>query len=71
MDFNGFRVYFSPCGIGLGHIGRVIPVAEEVQKQGGEVLISTYLDAVDFAKRKGLPVVSSPAVSFETDSTGI
>ncbi len=70
MDFNGFRVYFSPCGIGLGHIGRVIPVAEEVQNQGGEVLISTYLEAVDFAKRRGLPVVSSPAVSFETDSTG-
>jgi len=70
MDFNGLRVYFSPCGIGLGHIGRVIPVAEEVQKQGGEILISTYLEAVDFAKKKGLPVVTSPAVSLETDSTG-
>ena len=70
MNFNGLRVYFSPCGIGLGHIGRVIPVAEEVQKHGGEILISTYLEAVDFAKKRGLPVVSSPAVSLETDSTG-
>ena len=70
MDFNGLRVYFSPCGIGLGHIGRVIPVAEEVQRQGGDILVSTYLEAVDFAKKRGLPVVSSPAVSLETDSTG-
>jgi len=70
LDFNGLRVYFGPCGIGLGHIGRVIPVAEEVQRQGGEILVSTYLEAVDFAKKRGLPVVSSPAMSLETDSTG-
>lgn len=70
MDLGGVRVYFGPCGIGLGHVGRVIPVAEEVRKRGAEVLFSTYLEAVDFVKRKGLPVVRSPALSFESDKTG-
>lgn len=56
--------------MGLGHIGRIIPIAEEIQKHGGEILFSTYLEAVEYAKRRELPVVSSPAVSLETDSTG-
>ena len=68
--FEDTRVYFSPCGIGLGHVGRVLPVAEELVRRGAEVVFSTYLEGVDYVKRKGFPVVSSPALSLVSDSTG-
>jgi UDP:flavonoid glycosyltransferase YjiC (YdhE family) len=70
LDLSGVKVYFSPCGIGLGHVGRIIPIAEEMRNRGAEVLISTYLEAVDFVNRRNLPVVRSPALSLKTDSTG-
>jgi len=68
--FEDKRIYFSPCGIGLGHVGRVLPVAEELVRRGAEVVFSTYLEGVDYVKRKGFPVVSSPALSLVSDSTG-
>ena len=68
--FEDTRVYFSPCGIGLGHVGRILPVAEELVRRGAEVVFSTYLEGVDYVKRKGFPVVSSPALSLVSDSTG-
>jgi uncharacterized protein (TIGR00661 family) len=69
-DFEGAKVYFSPCGIGLGHVGRALPVAEEMVRRGAEVMFSTYLEGVDYVKKKGFPVVSSPALSLASDSTG-
>ncbi len=69
-SFNGVRVYFSPCGIGLGHVGRVLPIAEEAVSRGAEVMFSTYLDGVDYVRMRGFPVVSAPALSLESDSTG-
>lgn len=68
--FEGAKVYFSPCGIGLGHVGRALPVAEEMVRRGAEVMFSTYLEGVDYVKKKGFPVVSSPALSLASDSTG-
>ncbi|MCW3991077.1 MAG: hypothetical protein NWE79_00060, partial [Candidatus Bathyarchaeota archaeon] len=68
--FEGAKVYFSPCGIGLGHVGRVLPVAEELVRRGVEVMFSTYLEGVDFVRKQGFPVVSAPAVDLESDSTG-
>jgi UDP:flavonoid glycosyltransferase YjiC (YdhE family) len=68
--FEGSRVYFSPCGIGLGHVGRTLPIAEELRSLGAEVMFSTYHEGVDFVRRAGFPVVASPAVSLESDSTG-
>ena len=70
VGFEGARIYFSPCGIGLGHVGRVIPVAEELSRGGAEVMFSTYLEGVDFVRNHGFPVVSAPAFDFESDSTG-
>lgn len=71
MDgFDGAKVYFSPCGIGLGHVGRTIPVAEELKRLGAEIMFSTYLDGVGYVRKQGLPVVSSPALSLVSDSTG-
>lgn len=68
--FEGAKVYFSPCGIGLGHVGRVLPVAEELVRRGAEVMFSTYLEGVDFVRKHGFPVVSAPAIDLESDSTG-
>jgi UDP-N-acetylglucosamine--N-acetylmuramyl-(pentapeptide) pyrophosphoryl-undecaprenol N-acetylglucosamine transferase len=70
MQFKGSRVYFSPCGMGLGHVSRCVPIAKEVQKRGGEVLFSTYLEGVDYVSSQGLPVVEAPEIYLETDETG-
>ena len=69
-SFDGAKVFFSPCGIGLGHVGRVLPIAEELFRRGAEVMFSTYLEGVDFVRERGFPVVSAPALSLESDSTG-
>ncbi|MEE8355414.1 MAG: glycosyltransferase [Candidatus Bathyarchaeia archaeon] len=70
MEIEGSRVYMGPCGIGLGHVGRTIPVARELRRRGAEVMFSTYLEAVEFVRRQGFPVVRSPAISLVSDSTG-
>jgi uncharacterized protein (TIGR00661 family) len=69
-SFEGLKFYFSPCGIGLGHVGRTLPIANELESRGSEIIFSTYLDGLDFVKRQGFPVVSSPALNLITDSTG-
>lgn len=70
LDLDGSRIYMGPCGIGLGHVGRTIPVARELKRLGAEVMFSTYLEAVEFVRRQGFPVVRSPAISLVSDSTG-
>ena len=71
MDgFEGTRIYISPCGIGLGHVSRSVPIAQEVVKRGGSVLFSTYLDGFDYVRRCGLPVVEAPPIKMENDPTG-
>ncbi len=71
MDgIEGSRVYFSPCGIGFGHVSRSVSIAEEVARRGGEVLFSTYLEAVDYVRKYGFPVLSAPPIQMENDPTG-
>ncbi len=53
------RVYFAPCGIGLGHTGRCIEIAKRLKDNGYEILFSTYSDAVEYAKSAGFRTVSS------------
>jgi len=67
---EGSRVYFSPCGIGFGHVSRSVTIAEEVARRGGEVLFSTYLEAVDYVRKYGFPVLSAPPIQMENDPTG-
>jgi uncharacterized protein (TIGR00661 family) len=69
-DFEGRRIYFAPCGIGLGHISRSVLIAQKVMNRGGKVLCSTYLEGVHYAEKYGLPVVASPDLSIEVDITG-
>jgi len=68
--FNEKRIYFSPCGIGLGHVGRSHPIAEELRQRGADILFSTYLEGVDYVKKLGFPVVPSPPMSMVTDPSG-
>ena len=68
--FDGKRIYFAACGMGLGHVSRSAPIAQEVVKRGGDVLFSTYLESVQYANKYGLPVVAAPDLSMEVDVTG-
>ena len=71
MDvFDGKRIYFGSCGMGLGHVSRSVPIAQEVVRHGGEVLISTYLEGVHYVNNYGLPVVAAPDLSMDVDVTG-
>jgi UDP:flavonoid glycosyltransferase YjiC (YdhE family) len=69
-DFRGARVYFTPNGIGLGHVSRNMPIANELRRRGADVLFSTYLEGVDYAERQGFRAVSVPPISMANDSSG-
>jgi UDP-N-acetylglucosamine--N-acetylmuramyl-(pentapeptide) pyrophosphoryl-undecaprenol N-acetylglucosamine transferase len=64
------RVYFGVCGIGLGHAGRCIPMAEKLVDRGAEVLFSTYTDGIKYVEQAGFPVVEAPAVGFVVKADG-
>ena len=68
--FEGKRIYFGVCGMGLGHVSRCLPIAQEVVKRGGDVLFSTYLESVQYVHNYGLPVVDAPDLSMDVDITG-
>ncbi len=56
------RIYFAPCGIGLGHAGRCIEIAKRLENC--EILFSTYSDAVDFVKKEGFKFSSVTPFSY-------
>jgi uncharacterized protein (TIGR00661 family) len=64
------RVYFGACGVGLGHVGRCVPVAKTLLKRGDSVLISTYSEACDYVRSEGLPLCIAPPISFAVRSDG-
>lgn len=64
------RVYVAPCGIGLGHITRSVPIANELKRRGSEIVYSTYLDGLDFARENHLPTYEAVPISFKVTSDG-
>jgi len=64
------RVQFSPCGIGLGHVGRCIPIAQRLEKNGTEVLFSTYKEGTQYLLHENLPVVKTPEIEFMVKPDG-
>jgi uncharacterized protein (TIGR00661 family) len=64
------RIYFSVCGIGLGHAGRCIPIARDLEKRGAEIMFSTYRDAVKYIESEGFPLVNAPPVGFVVKPDG-
>ncbi len=65
------RLYFAPCGIGLGHAARLLPIAERFEKEGATINFSTYEDALPYVKGRGFPVIESPPIQFQYDDDGI
>ena len=64
------RVYFGACGLGLGHVGRCIPVARRLVEKGNEVLFSTYSDGYNYVKREGFPLRAAPPIYFAVKPDG-
>jgi UDP-N-acetylglucosamine--N-acetylmuramyl-(pentapeptide) pyrophosphoryl-undecaprenol N-acetylglucosamine transferase len=66
------RVQFAPCGIGLGHAGRCIPIAKEMQRQKSEINIyfSTYNEAVNYIRKEGFLTIEVPAMEFKVKPDG-
>ena len=64
------RVYLSPCGIGLGHVGRCVPIAKELMMQGTDVVFSTYRDGIKFVERENFPLIEVPPIGFKVKPDG-
>ncbi|MEM2567165.1 MAG: hypothetical protein QXH20_01665, partial [Candidatus Bathyarchaeia archaeon] len=71
MAGNRFmRVYFAPCGIGLGHVGRCIPIAKKLQEQKAQVIFSTYREGIPYIQREKLPLLKVPPIGFQVKPDG-
>jgi UDP:flavonoid glycosyltransferase YjiC (YdhE family) len=64
------RVQFSPCGVGLGHVGRCIPIAKRLEEKGAQVLFSTYEDGLRYVQQEEFPVVEVPPIGFVVKPDG-
>lgn len=64
------RVQFSPCGLGLGHAGRCIPLARRLEKEGAQILFSTYTEGLQYVQQEGFPVVEAPSIGFAVKPDG-
>lgn len=64
------RVYLAPCGIGLGHITRAHPIANELKHRRIETVFSTYLDGLDYAKRNHLRTYEAVPIEFRVTNDG-
>jgi UDP:flavonoid glycosyltransferase YjiC (YdhE family) len=64
------RVYFAPCGIGLGHVGRCLPIARKLQEQKAKVIFSTYREGIPYIEREKLPLFKAPPIGFQVKPDG-
>jgi len=64
------RVQFAPCGIGLGHVGRCLPIARKLEERGAQVLFSTYKDGARYAQQERFQVVDVPPIEFVVKPDG-
>lgn len=64
------RVYFAPCGIGLGHVGRCIPIAKKLLEKEADVVFSTYREGIGYVKKEDFPLIEAPPIGFQVKSDG-
>jgi UDP:flavonoid glycosyltransferase YjiC (YdhE family) len=64
------RVYFSPCGIGLGHVGRCIPIAKSLAEKKVDVVFSTYREGIGYVKQEKFPLIEAPPIGFQVKPDG-
>jgi len=63
------RIYFAPCGIGLGHVGRCVPIARKLSEEN-EVVFSTYREGIDYVERENFPLIKAPPIGFQVKPDG-
>ena len=64
------RVFFTPSGAGLGHVGRCIPIAKKLQEQGAELLFSTYNEGFKYVQKEGFKVIEAPDIGVQVKPDG-
>jgi UDP:flavonoid glycosyltransferase YjiC (YdhE family) len=64
------RVYFAPCGIGLGHVGRVLPIAKKLLEKNADVTFSTYKEGIRYVENEKLPLMKAPSIEFQVKPDG-
>jgi uncharacterized protein (TIGR00661 family) len=62
------RVYFAPCGIGLGHVGRCTPIARKLKN--AKIVFSTYREGINYVKQEGFPLIEAPPIGFQVKPDG-
>jgi len=61
------KIYFSACGLGLGHVSRCLEVFRKLKSRGEiEVFFSSYLDALPLLEAEGLRFTEAPSFSYWT-----
>ncbi|MGD9130623.1 MAG: glycosyltransferase [Candidatus Bathyarchaeota archaeon] len=64
------RVLFTPSGVGLGHVGRCIPIARRLEKEGAEILFSTYREGFRYTQQEGFQAVEAPDIGVQVKPDG-
>lgn len=64
------RVYFAPCGMGLGHVGRIVPIARRLMAKKAEVTFSTYQEGIRYIENEKLPLIKAPALGVQVKPDG-
>jgi UDP:flavonoid glycosyltransferase YjiC (YdhE family) len=63
-------VYFSACGIGLGHVGRLKPFAREMYNEGHKIYFTGYGDSLDQLKDDKFTIHRVPKITFYENPDG-
>ena len=64
------RVYFAPCGIGLGHVGRIVPIAKKLREKHVQLAFSTYRDGICYVENEKFPLMKAPPIGFQVKPDG-
>ncbi len=64
------NIYFSCNGLGLGHVGRSFTIANELKKQGHNVVFGTWGPAVDYARKEGYKCYSLNLIDWVDNFDG-
>jgi UDP-N-acetylglucosamine--N-acetylmuramyl-(pentapeptide) pyrophosphoryl-undecaprenol N-acetylglucosamine transferase len=64
------RVYFAPCGIGLGHVGRIVPIAKKLREKHVQLVFSTYRDGIYYVENEKFPLMKAPPIGFQVKPDG-
>ncbi|MBS7611879.1 hypothetical protein KEJ27_06700 [Candidatus Bathyarchaeota archaeon] len=63
-------IYFGVCGIGLGHAGRCIPIAERLKEKGVDVVFSSYGNGLNYIKERQFQYRKAPSIGFAVKTDG-